>query len=256
MQLYNAEGVVLRLYELNDADRIAVVLSKEYGKMRIVVKGARKMKSRFAGAVQPPSYGIFQLAAGKSMDILQQIDVHEQFLTIKQDLDRIGVACILMELAEKAFIDSQPVEGFFDFFLASLRFLSVTSEPSRVCLAYEARILSFLGYAIIHDSCSVCGDEEFIGQYTSFSYSPSSGGLVCPLCDKKTSGNNKVYDNISKSQLNLLSLFLNAEASDLEKIQISSFDYKCLSRLVRQSISWHLDQKIKAWRFNFLLETL
>jgi DNA repair protein RecO (recombination protein O) len=51
--LHTAEALVLRTYKLGEADRIVVFLTKDRGKKRGVAKGARRQRSRFAGALEP-----------------------------------------------------------------------------------------------------------------------------------------------------------------------------------------------------------
>jgi DNA repair protein RecO (recombination protein O) len=51
--LYTADALILRTYKLGEADRIVVFLTRDRGKKRGVAKGARRSKSRFAGALEP-----------------------------------------------------------------------------------------------------------------------------------------------------------------------------------------------------------
>ena len=53
MPLYTADALVLRTYKLGEADRIVVFLTRDRGKKRGVAKGARRPRSRFAGALEP-----------------------------------------------------------------------------------------------------------------------------------------------------------------------------------------------------------
>lgn len=53
MPLYTAEALILRTYKLGEADRIVVFLTRDRGKKRGVAKGARRPRSRFAGALEP-----------------------------------------------------------------------------------------------------------------------------------------------------------------------------------------------------------
>jgi DNA repair protein RecO (recombination protein O) len=45
--------LILRTYKLGEADRIVVFLTRDRGKKRGVAKGARRQRSRFAGALEP-----------------------------------------------------------------------------------------------------------------------------------------------------------------------------------------------------------
>ncbi len=53
MPLHTTEAVILRTYKLGEADRIVVFLTRDRGKKRGVAKGARRPRSRFAGALEP-----------------------------------------------------------------------------------------------------------------------------------------------------------------------------------------------------------
>ena len=53
MPLYSADALILRTYKLGEADRIVVFLTRDRGKKRGVAKGARRMRSNFAGALEP-----------------------------------------------------------------------------------------------------------------------------------------------------------------------------------------------------------
>src|SRR5687767_15534410 len=53
MLLYSVDALILRTYKLGEADRIVVFLTKDRGKKRGVAKGARRQRSRFAGALEP-----------------------------------------------------------------------------------------------------------------------------------------------------------------------------------------------------------
>ena len=53
MPLHTSDALVLRTYKLGEADRIVVFLTRDRGKKRGVAKGARRQRSRFAGALEP-----------------------------------------------------------------------------------------------------------------------------------------------------------------------------------------------------------
>jgi DNA repair protein RecO (recombination protein O) len=53
LPLYTADALILRTYKLGEADRIVVFLTRDRGKKRGVAKGARRPRSRFAGALEP-----------------------------------------------------------------------------------------------------------------------------------------------------------------------------------------------------------
>lgn len=53
MPVYTSEALILRTYKLGEVDRIVVFLTRDRGKKRGVARGARRQRSRFAGALEP-----------------------------------------------------------------------------------------------------------------------------------------------------------------------------------------------------------
>jgi DNA repair protein RecO (recombination protein O) len=53
MPVYTSEALILRTYKLGEADRIVVFLTRDRGKKRGVAKGARRVRSRYVGALEP-----------------------------------------------------------------------------------------------------------------------------------------------------------------------------------------------------------
>ncbi|MXZ72319.1 MAG: DNA repair protein RecO [Acidobacteria bacterium] len=57
MPLHTADALVVRTYKLGEADRIVVFLTSDRGKRRGVARGARRPRSRYAGALEPLTLG-------------------------------------------------------------------------------------------------------------------------------------------------------------------------------------------------------
>ena len=47
MALYRTRAVVLKSINLSDSDRLVTFLTENYGKVKCVAKGARKIKNQF-----------------------------------------------------------------------------------------------------------------------------------------------------------------------------------------------------------------
>ena len=53
MALIETESLVIKSYNLAEADRIVVFLTREHGMVRGVAKGAKRLKSKFGSALEP-----------------------------------------------------------------------------------------------------------------------------------------------------------------------------------------------------------
>jgi len=53
MAIVETESLILKSYALAEADKIVVFLSQNQGIIRGVAKGAKRLKSRFGGSLEP-----------------------------------------------------------------------------------------------------------------------------------------------------------------------------------------------------------
>src|SRR6187431_714399 len=53
MALFETEALILRTYNLAEADKIVVCLSRSAGLIRGVAKGCRKLRNRFGASLEP-----------------------------------------------------------------------------------------------------------------------------------------------------------------------------------------------------------
>ena len=53
MKVHHSEALTLRTYSYSESHKIAVFLSRDFGKVRGVAYGATKPKTRFGGSLEP-----------------------------------------------------------------------------------------------------------------------------------------------------------------------------------------------------------
>jgi DNA repair protein RecO (recombination protein O) len=64
---YSTEAIVLGSHKLGDADRVVTLFTADRGKVPTVVKGVRKVKSRFGGRLEPFTQLQVQLHEGRNL---------------------------------------------------------------------------------------------------------------------------------------------------------------------------------------------
>jgi DNA repair protein RecO (recombination protein O) len=67
---FQVEAVVLRHTDYGEADRILSLYTRQFGKTRALVKGARKVTSRKAGHLEPFTHVKLQLAKGRELPLV------------------------------------------------------------------------------------------------------------------------------------------------------------------------------------------
>jgi len=176
---YRVEAVVLRHTDWGEADRLLVVYTREMGKLRVVAKGARRLRSRKAGHLEPFTRVQLQLARARDMPIVTQAETVDAYLPLRDDLLRTGYASYVIELLDRFTYEEGENRPLYRLLADSLGRLSEGVDPFLTLRYYEIRLLDLLGFRPELTFC-VQNHEEIQAQDQYFS--AVLGGVVCPNC--------------------------------------------------------------------------
>ncbi len=179
---FRVEAVVLRHSDWGEADRLLSLYTRQLGKTRAIVKGARKITSRKAGHLEPFTHVRLQLARGRDLFIVTQADTVDPYLPLHEDLVLTGHASYILELLDRFTYEEETENtALFRLLTDSLARLASKSDPWLVVRYYEIRLLDYLGFRPKLFECANCGRAILPeDQYFSF----SAGGVICPTCGK------------------------------------------------------------------------
>jgi len=177
-----SEAIVLRTRHFAEADCLLILLTPAEGKVRAVVKGARKPKSKLGGHLQPFTHVAIELVQGRSLSIVTGAQVLHSFLPLKEDLVRLSQASYICELADAFAPEGEENRPLFDLLLSSLRSLAEAGEG--LLRYFELRLLGLMGYGPEMRVCTCCRTP--LASPGPFSR-PLGGGL-CPACSLKEPG--------------------------------------------------------------------
>jgi DNA repair protein RecO (recombination protein O) len=177
---FRVEAVVLRHADWGEADRILTLFTRERGKVRAIAKGARKIRSRKAGHLEPFTHVTLQLAKGRDLLIVTQADTLDAYLALGVDLVKTGCASYLVELLDRfTYEDENENQAIFRLLTEGLSRVASESDPWLAMRYYEVRLLDLLGFRPHLFECANCGDKiQPVDQY----FSPAAGGVLDPKC--------------------------------------------------------------------------
>lgn len=140
---YFSEGIVLARRNYGETDRILVVYSKAIGKISLIAKGVRKLKSRKRGSLEVFSRLRFSAARGKNLDIITEAEIIDSYPKIRKDLRKVAVAYYLMEVIGRITQEGEENPALYAHFLKSLRMLKVSKNLKilRKTFVYETLVL-------------------------------------------------------------------------------------------------------------------
>ena len=171
-QLYRDEAVVLRTHRLGEADRIIVSLTRSHGQVRAVARGVRRTTSRFGARLEPFSLVDVQLRAGRSLDVVAQVETIEPFgRDLARDYSVFTCASTMAETAERLTRDgadlgtSDSPQQFLLLYGALAALARRRHAPGLVLDSYLLRALALAGWAPSCYDCARCGRS---GPHTAF----------------------------------------------------------------------------------------
>jgi DNA repair protein RecO (recombination protein O) len=177
---FRVEAVVLRHGDYGEADRLLTLYTRQLGKTRVLVKGARKITSRKAGHLEPFTHVKLQLAKGRDLLIVTQADTVDAYPPLHDDLMLTGQAAYVLELLDRfTYEEETENRAIFQLLTETLARLASKRDPWTAIRYYEMRLLDYLGFRPQLFDCANCG-REIIAEDQYFSF--SAGGVICPSC--------------------------------------------------------------------------
>jgi len=177
---FRASAVVVRHSDWGEADRLLVLYTREQGMIRAVAKGARKITSRKGGHLQPFTHVTIQLAQGRDLLIVTQVETVNAFLPLHDDLTKTGHAAYVVELLYRF---SYEEEGgnptLFRLLTETLDRIEKEESAWLPVRYYEMRLLDAVGFRPQLFECANCG-REILPEDQFFSF--TAGGVIFPRC--------------------------------------------------------------------------
>ncbi|MSR54635.1 MAG: DNA repair protein RecO [Gemmataceae bacterium] len=182
MAAEKAVGLVVRTHDWSETSRIATIWTREFGKVRVLAKGGRRLKSSFEVALDLLTVCSIVLLRKSSggLDILTEARVDERFAGLKKDLRALYGGYYIAELLGEGTQEYDPHPALYDRSLETMRKLSAGGEVNGLISGYELGWLDELGLRPVLEQCAVC--ETSVPDAERVIFSALAGGLVCENC--------------------------------------------------------------------------
>src|SRR5207253_9504853 len=160
MAAEKATALVLRTTDFSETSRIATLWSREFGKLRVLAKGGRRLKSNFEVALDLLTVCSIVLLRKQSggLDLLTEALAVERFPALRTSLPALYAAYYVAELLAEGAEEYDPHPALFDAALDALRDLGPAGPQAGPRLAaFELTWLHELGYSPALAACAACG---------------------------------------------------------------------------------------------------
>lgn len=240
MKLYKTEALVLRARDCGGGDKLLILYSREFGKIKVMAHGVSKPSSRKRGAVQLFTRTNFLIHRGRNLDSVSQCEGVEMFSYLRGDLEKISYASYLFELVDAFTPEGEASEPLFLLLLTTLR-LMATEDLELLARAFEIKAAGYSGYNPVLETCANCqGPLE-----GRLCFSPSLGGSLCGACGSADPEalpcNRGLVEN--------LKVLLRWHPSRLRQLKVDRQTRDQLKKLLHEYLIYHLEQEFKSAAF-------
>lgn len=183
-----AVGLVIRGTDWSESSRIVTIFTREFGKVRGLAKGGRRLRSQFETSLDLLNVCqiVFIHKHHGGLDLLTEARLQERFSRLRSDLAALYMGYYIAELLADGTQDFDPHPTLYDFAVGTLRQSDLSRDQSPDTLSAVSRFelvwLQELGYSPRLDVCVFCGQAAEVGASEPPRYSVAAGGLVCPNC--------------------------------------------------------------------------
>jgi DNA repair protein RecO (recombination protein O) len=173
------DAVVLRTFKSGEADRVVVLWTRHFGKVRVLAKGARKTTSRLGATLETLAYVKVDLVKTRGEFYIARHVAHREHLaTLRGSYSRISAGYAVVEAIDAIPSDGVPDETIFDLLTRVLLTLNDESyDPSLIPASFFFRLLALDGSEPVVDVCVNCGRR---GPLVAFN--AQFGGTLCDEC--------------------------------------------------------------------------
>lgn len=188
-ETYNAKAIILDRESFKEADIKLVVLTESRGKLELVARGARKIKSKLSGHIEPLTLSKLMIVKSRNdFDYLGTSSGDNFFVNIKNDLNKLTYAGHALNLVNNlSRVEEIETKSIFILLKDFLNILDA-KKGINSDLLYNFFVLKFLsasGFGPNLQTCVTCCAKISQGGNC---FNLDKGGLVCKKCSSKERG--------------------------------------------------------------------
>jgi len=232
------QGIVLRVANYRDRDRMLTLLTPDRGRVDVLSRGCRRPKSCLMSASENFVQGEFVVFRNQDRYTLTSCNIGESFYPVRLDAYRMTCGAYMLQLAQAAAHPEQEAEALYALLTESLNHLCYREDESPLTIVNVFLLLfaAVNGYRPRLSHCVFC--QKKISPTQGASFDIIEGGICCRNCARGA------LMRVSVKQLqwmrDVLHDGLDAPATAEDKI---------LFEVLRRYVESRLETTIKSSRF-------
>ncbi len=181
-------AIVLRARDYAESDRIVTLLTREFGKLSGIAKGAKASRRRFERKLEPFSQVklFFRRRPHGQLVFITRAEPGDSMpAVIEDDLTKIALGSYMLELADALTSEEAEAVDAYHVLARALETLGSGAASLAMRQSYELNMLRAAGFGLEFARCRICAEvENGTVRETSGAvyFVVSRGGIVCARC--------------------------------------------------------------------------
>ncbi|MED4122544.1 DNA repair protein RecO [Halalkalibacterium halodurans] len=244
---HKAEGIVIRTVDYGESNKIVTVFTREYGKIALMARGAKRPKSRLTAVTQLFTYGMMMFQKNAGLGTLTQGEIIQSFREVRNDLFRASYVSYVTDLTNKLTEDEKRNPYLFELLYQTIHYMNEGMDPDVLTRIFEVKMFTVAGIKPELDQCVSCGSTD-----VPVGFSIKEAGFLCKRCIEKDPHAYKITAQVAK----LLRLFYHFDLQRLGTISLKPETKATLKTIIHQYYDEYSGLHLKSRRFLDQLESM
>ena len=246
MTLRSTCGIILRVVDYGEADKLVTLYCPDLGRMTGIAKGAKKSRRRFVNKLEEFTLLRFFYRPPRGpagLVLISEAELLDAHLSLRTDFRRYAAAMYLGELTLRFTRDHDPDQRLYILLTWAVAALDQGKTPQQIITLFHLHLLEIVGYRPELNCCAAC--HQAIAAQRSYVFMPGSGSLLCDICSLgKTS-------HALRLSVQTIRLLASAQSFELDRLHRLRFSQQALVEAMTalHLFSLHLlQQDVHSWR--------
>ncbi len=142
----NTSGIIIKIKTVKESDLLVTLLTSDMGKINVLAKGAKNIKSKRLGSLQLGNTVKIHLYQKNEFLWLSEISTITQFLRDKKNLTQLNLLFYFLEILNEIVADNQHLEGIFP--IVSNLIQSINDNHFEKFIQNEIAFIQILGFGL------------------------------------------------------------------------------------------------------------
>ncbi len=233
---YGTSALVIKKTDKGEADQILTLFTKEFGKLQILGRAIRKIKSKLRPGAELFCCSEIEFIQGRTFKTLTDTVILDSFRNLRKDLARMKIVFRIAEIVDKLIKGEEKDKKIWRLLLETFKRLDSSSFSGLLIYYYFVwNFFSVLGYQIDLYHCFIC--QKKLKPETLY-FDPEQG-LICSECLSSQILQSKTWEEkeVSPEVIKILRLFIERDWDILAKLKISDKDKRDLASVSESFLS-------------------